>query len=433
MQHQDTLKYLEGLEKIGIKLGLENIKRLLELSGNPERGTPKGMAGPMRFIHIAGTNGKGSTARFITEILKRSGYNVGLYTSPHLERLEERFLVNGNCISQQRLAGLTLYYQKLIRKEKDFFPTYFEVTTAIAIKYFASKKADICVMETGLGGRLDATNIIKPEVCVITNISRDHMQYLGNRLSDIAGEKFSIIKPGAGVVTSVNQKALVKKLRNICRKNGNSLMVVEEDIKYKLRHADLQGQEFTLNLVKSNTFKIKLLGSHQLINASLAFAAVKMLSRRGFDISLRHIREGLEGTTWPGRFEVIQSKPYVVLDGAHNPDAVKKLKQTLEDFFSNRKIILVLGIMADKEWAHIIKLIAPVAREIVTCQIESKRACSSASIAREAKRFNSNIIDGGSVKNAISMAQERVGKEDVICVTGSLYVVGEARRFLKLA
>ncbi|MBL7170671.1 MAG: bifunctional folylpolyglutamate synthase/dihydrofolate synthase [Candidatus Omnitrophica bacterium] len=430
MDYNETLKYLEHLEIIGIKLGLENIKKLLLLSGNPAK--------PMRFVHIAGTNGKGSTARFIAEILKRSGYKVGLYTSPHLERLEERFLVNGNCISRERLAGLATYYRELIKKEKDFSPTYFEVTTAIALKYFLDERADICIMEVGLGGRLDATNVINPEVCVITSISQDHMQYLGHRLSDIAGEKFSIIKPGVCVVTSIRERLLIKKLKDICQRSKNPLMVVGEDIEYKLHKADLHGQIFSLNKTQP-PFKIKLLGTHQLINASLAYGAVKMLSQRGFNITLEHIREGLEETTWPGRFEVLagrQSHPFrgspsIVLDGAHNVAAIKRLKETLGSFFPAKKILLVLGIMADKDWSHIIRAIAPVAREVVTCQIQSKRACPSKDIAREAKRFNSNVTDGGSVEDAISMARDRAGKEDVICVTGSLYVVGEARKFLK--
>jgi len=439
VNYNEALRYFNRLEMVGIKLGLENIKRLLLLSGNPEKGTPKGMAEPMRFIHIAGTNGKGSTARFIAEILKASGYKVGLYTSPHLERLEERFLVNGNCISQEQLAALTSYYHELIKKQKDFSPTYFEVTTAIALKYFLDERADICVMEVGLGGRLDATNIIKPEVCVITSIGQDHMQYLGHRLSDIAGEKFSIIKSGAGVVSSISQRELIKKLKDICQKNGNSLMLVGEDIEYNLQHADLQGQIFTLNKT-ALPFRIRLLGRHQLINASLAFGAVMMLTHRGFNITLEHIREGLEGTSWPGRFEVLagrQSHPFrgspcIVLDGAHNLDAIKQLKNTLRDFFPNKRIVLVLGIMVDKDWSHIIRAIVPVAREVITCQIESERACPSRDIAREAESFNSNVIDCGSVKDAVSMARERAGEEDVICITGSLYVVGEARRILKL-
>jgi dihydrofolate synthase/folylpolyglutamate synthase len=424
MNYNETLKYFEHLEMFGIKLGLQNIKKLLSLSGNPEKN--------LRFVHIAGTNGKGSTAVFIAEILKASGYRVGLYTSPHLNRFEERILLNGNYISRPSLTALTNYYRELIEKERDFSPTYFEIATAIALKYFSEKKVEIVIMEAGLGGRLDATNIIKPEVCVITGISRDHTRFLGNRISDIAEEKFSIIKPGAGVVAYLEQRPLRKRLKDICKRGRNSAMFVGEDINSNLRKTSLGGQVFTLSPARCRV-KIKLLGRHQLINAGLAFGATRILSGRGFNINLSHIRKGLEQAVWPGRFEILKTRPYIVLDGAHNLEAIKKLKETLSYYFSDRKIILVLGIMSDKDWPRMSRAIASLAAGVVTCSIESSRAHPAESIARAVRKVNKDVIACGTLREAVSAALDRAGKKDVICITGSLHVVGEARRFLKLA
>ena len=419
MNYLETLKYFEALERVGIKLGLENIKKLLFLSGNPEN--------ELNFIHIAGTNGKGSTAAFMAEILKTSGYRVGLYTSPHLVRFEERISVNGKLISEERLAKLATYYRDLIEKEKDFSPTFFEVTTALAFKYFAEEKVKIGIMEVGMGGRLDATNVIKPEVAVITKLSQDHVQYLGQRLSDIAGEKFSIIKPGVAVVAGVDQKILKEKLKEICAGNKNPLTLLGENIEYRLIKSDLSGQEFE---VKGERFKIKLLGLHQLDNAALAIAGVEILRERGYNITLAHLRGGLEKTDWPGRFEVAGTKPYIILDGAHNLEAVKKLKEALGYYFPKKGIVLVLGIMADKNWPLMVRILTPLARLVITGQVAGERACPSEKLGHEALRFTKEVIMCPSIREALAKAMERAGKDEVICVTGSLYVVGEAKQVL---
>lgn len=424
MNYRETLIYLERLEQIGIKLGLENINRLLLLSGRPER--------KLRFVHIAGTNGKGSTAAFMAEILKYAGYRVGLYTSPHLNRFEERIVINGTSIGPRRLASLATYYKCLIEKERSFSPTYFEVSTAMAIKYFSEEDVDICIMETGLGGRLDATNIIKPEVCIITSISQDHMQFLGYRLSDIAREKFSIIKPGADVVAYLKEALLKRELKRICRRYKNLLILVDEDIEYNIVERSLVRQVFTLQIDGRDVFfKLRLLGDHQVINACLAFGGINILSSKGVNVNLQHIRKGLENTYWPGRFEIINRRPYIVLDGAHNTEAIKRLRDTLRVYFPDRELVLILGVMADKDWRSIIKELTPGARMVLACDIESKRACPAEVIARESRRFNMDVNAFGSVKEAIDMAMEKAGDNDIICITGSLYLVGEARKIFK--
>lgn len=435
MNYPETLNYFEALERIGIKLGLENIKKLLSLSGNPES--------ELDFIHIAGTNGKGSTAAFMAEILKASGYRVGLYTSPHLVRFEERISLNGIPISEERLAKLATYYRDLIEKEKDFSPTFFEVTTALAFKYFAEEKVKIGVMEAGMGGRLDATNVIKPEAAVITSLSQDHVQYLGQRLADIAGEKFSIIKPGVAVVAGVGQKILKEKLKEICARNKNPLTLLGKDIQYRLFKSDLTGQEFEIHphtqldyghsskwLGVGARLKIKLLGLHQLDNAVLAIAGVEILRERGYNITLPQLREGLRNTSWPGRFEKVSTRPYIILDGAHNLEAVKKLKEALRYYFPRRGIVLVLGIMADKNWPLMVRTLAPLARLVITGQVSGERACPSEKLGQEALRFTKEVIMSSSIREALATALDRASEEEVICVTGSLYVVGEAKQAL---
>jgi dihydrofolate synthase/folylpolyglutamate synthase len=406
------------LQKYGIKFGLSSTLRLLKRLGlNHQRG---------RYLHIAGTNGKGSVAAMLSAILARAGYPVGLFTSPHLVEFQERYRLRDEEVSEAGLLALINEVRAAVDETEP--PTFFEFAAAMAFLYFLQEGADPIILETGMGGRLDATNIVHPLVSVITNISKDHQDYLGDSLLAIAGEKAGIIKPGAPLVTSARQKRVVRLLQSRCQELGAPFYLGGVDFRTRGRRGrfDYQGLELRLD-----SLSLSLTGRHQYRNAALALAVVELLRRDGFSISQEAIREGLRMTRWPGRLEQVPQDPRVLLDGAHNPAAARALAQTLKQTHMNGRLIMVLGIMADKDLETILARLLPLAQVAIFTQPRYFRAATPQDLAARAQPYNLETLTVPRVAEAVRRAQSLAGPQDKIVVTGSLYTVGEAKEYFE--
>ena len=429
--YTEALDYIYDLTKYGIKLGLENIKYLLYLLGNPHK--------KLKIIHVAGTNGKGSTASLISSILKSDGYKVGLYTSPHLVDFTERIKINQKPISRKKVSELLERIKPLIEKVSQTppygHPTFFEVITSLAFFYFYEEKVDFLVLEVGLGGRLDATNVTEPLVSVITHVDYDHMDKLGDSLEKIAREKGGIIKPGGIVISSKQYDEVYKEIKKIADDKNSLIYSTGKEINYKVVKSDIQGVIFDLKGIYHHykNLHTPLLGRHQADNATTAIAAVEALKMKGTDISQKAIRDGLEKVKWTGRLEIVRNNPTIILDGAHNPNGAKIMHQALEEIFSYRYLTLVLAIFADKDYKKMIEVLAPGADLIIATKAENPRAASPQAISKEAAKYiNENkIIAIENIPQAINYALSNSKEDALICITGSLYTVGEAKKYFK--
>ena len=447
MSYSGTINYLYNLQKHGIKFGLENISRLMSSLGNPHES--------FLSVHVAGTNGKGSVSAIIASVLRNAGLKVGLFTSPHLVSFTERIRINGEEITESDVIGLTEEIRSIVERRGDFSPTFFEVVTAMALMYFKRKKVDIAVIEVGMGGRLDATNIIIPEVSVITNISYDHREFLGGTLKEIAHEKAGIIKDGVPVVVSYQEPEAMEVIERKAIEKGARLYVYGRDFSSVLRREDLSGICFDYR--SSDSFAIHdlvlpFIGEHQMQNASVAIKAAMIVlkncnalcvmrdeSRKNSlnslpitNYSLR-IREGLENVSWPGRLEIVKEDPLILIDGAHNPAAAEALSKALKKYFSGRykRIIIVLGIMGDKDVKGIMEPLLPLASEIILTSPEYSRAASPEKLASTAASLGFfNVRIALTVKDAIGMATDLAHDApdpSLIVITGSFYTIGEAK------
>lgn len=414
-----AIAWVFDLQKFGIKFGLSSTLDLLARLGLPYQ--------EGRYLHIAGTNGKGSVAAMLSAVLNLAGYPVGLYTSPHLVSMRERFRLRDREIPADGLLYLINRVRSVVDAAEP--PTFFEFVTAMAILYFLEEKADPIILETGMGGRLDATNIVEPVVSVITNISRDHQDYLGRGLLAIAGEKAGIIKAGAPLVTYATQKSVLDLLRRTCRELGTPLYQGGVDFKAQGRgegRLNYHGLEKDLH-----GLSLSLTGRHQYRNAAVALAVLELLAGRGFAIGEADIREGLQQTCWPGRLEQVSQDPRILLDGAHNPGAALALAQALKNTRGNGRLLLVMGIMADKEVDTILARLLPLAQTVIFTQPQYFRAATPADLARRAAPFNLETIQVPRVAEAIKRAQSLAGPEDRIVITGSLFTVGEAKEYFE--
>lgn len=407
-----SLQYLYGLEKSGIVLGLDNISWLLGLLENPER--------DFSSIHVGGTNGKGSVVSMLTEVLKNTGYRTGMYTSPHLVDFTERIRVNGEPIRDQEVVALTDRIRELASQSKDPHQfSFFDFTTAMAFLYFKEKMVDWAVVEVGMGGRLDSTNAIHPTVSVIMNVAMDHMEYLGHNIRQIAAEKAGIIKEGVPVVTGTSGEAL----EVIKEKAGDKsrVFVLGQDFSYE-KHGDqcmsYRGLQWDLEGVA-----IGLPGDHQLGNAAIALCVAELLSRSGWDLPPDAVTTALSAVEWPGRLEMAAQNPPVLLDAAHNPHGARSLAAFLKTHYADKRIILVFGVMKDKDWKEILNLLSPLASDIILTKPAIERAASPELLALSAP----GATVAGDVKSALSLARKRAVEGDIIVVTGSLYTVGEAK------
>jgi len=430
MNYESSLQALSSRNEFSIKLGLENIQTLLQLLGNPHKLFPS--------IHIAGTNGKGSVACFAATILKQAGYRTGLYTSPHLIEFRERIQINGKMISKKRvLEGLKNIFKKidaLQSKNKTFSPTYFEIVTALAFDTFAKEKIDIALIETGLGGKWDSTNVCLPKVCVITQIAKDHQKYLGKDLKSISLEKGGIIKKNVPVVVSVNKKIPVQVLTQLAQSkkakmihsSSNFNHIKNDSLENERFHFKNNGWEF-LNL------KTKMLGSHQIENASAALAALGILNQEGFTIPESAVRKGLSLAQWPGRFHVWQKNPPLILDGAHNVEGLKRLFSNLKEK-NCLSPIFIFGMMKDKETGAMIQLFKNNSDTLFLTQSQTIKSLSVSDLAIKFQKaqYKGRIFTYKNVSTALFKAQKRASQEKrALVVCGSLYVVGEALSALK--
>jgi dihydrofolate synthase/folylpolyglutamate synthase len=405
------------LQKFGIKFGLSSTLSLLARLGLSYR--------EGRYIHIAGTNGKGSVAAMLSAILTRAGYPVGLFTSPHLISFNERYRLRDQEVSAERLLALINEVRAAVDIAEP--PTFFEFATAMAFLYFLQEGAGPIILETGMGGRLDATNIVQPLISVITNISRDHQEHLGAGLLAIAGEKAGIIKPGAPLVTMARQKQVLTLFRNRCQEVDAPLYQGGVDFKSRGQ----SGGVFDYFGLKQqiNGLTLNLKGRHQYGNAAVALAAVELLSEAGFPVSEAAIREGLLAARWPGRLEQLPQDSRIWLDGAHNPAAALILAQNLKPARANGRLILVMGVMADKDVDTILARLLPLAQTVIFTQPQYFRAATTKDLAQRAQPYGLEIMQVSQVAAAVRQAQSLAGPRDRIVITGSLYTVGEAKEY----
>ncbi len=427
MNYSKTIEYLNNLERFGIQLGLERITRLLELLGNPHQ--------DLKCIHVAGTNGKGSTTTFIGEILKNAGFKVGIYTSPHFVSFTERITINSIPIPEVEVAKIISEKILPVIKILPSHPTYFEIATALAFLYFAQEKVDFAVLEVGLGGRLDATNVVTPLVSVITSIGLEHQDVLGETIEKIAGEKAGIIKQGVPVVTSAHQPEVLKVIEKVAKLKDAKLYQVGRDIKFVIK-------QFPANSNSNYQFSVKgilkeycglqtsLLGYHQVINAAVAISAIEVLQKQyGFKITTRDIKNGLLQARIRGRLELIKKAPYILLDGAHNPPSAAVLRKAWDDYFSNMKLILVLGILQDKDVGGMVKELLQGNKNlklVIITQPKINRSSAPAKIYDEVSKYTNKIHIRSPVAEGIKYAEAIAESMDLICITGSLYTVAEA-------
>ena len=402
--YPEAIQFLYGLRLFGAKLGLENTFRLAALAGHPEK--------RLRFIHVAGTNGKGSTCAMLESIYRQAGLRTGLFTSPHLVSFRERIQVRREFISEQDIVRLVGKFRKLLAEfPHDHHPTFFEVVTVMALDFFAEQNCDLVIWETGLGGRLDSTNIVTPLVCAITNIALDHQQWLGDTLEKIAFEKAGIIKPGIPVATAADEPKALAVIRDAASQKNAPLTIADTTPAGRLPDA------------------LSLRGEHQKRNAALALAVVNLLQKQ-IPISGQQIENGLRQVQWPGRLQLLERPDgrKLLLDGAHNIAGAKVLREAVEKDFQTGKRTLILGILGDKDWRQICEILAPLAVEILTVPVSSQRTANPDDLTKACRAANpsANIL----VCHSLSEALQKVVGSQFIILTGSLYLIGEALELL---
>lgn len=418
MDIESLLQELYGLERFGIKLGLGTVRELLRRVGNPQDAFPA--------IHVTGTNGKGSACAFLDSILRKAGRRVGLYTSPHLVRFNERIRVDGRMIGDEDVARLYAEIKphtvEMAAESEAKRPTFFEVTTAMAFRWFAERSVEVAVVEVGMGGRMDATNVVRPAAAVLTRIGLEHTENLGRSVERIAREKSGIVKAGVPVVT-VEQPAL-PVIDAAAREAEAPLTVVGRDVRYDAERPGLDGTDVTFRDGGGLRARVPLLGRFQPENAAIAYATA-MAVRDRFGLKDDHIRKGIEDTTWPGRLHVYRREPLVLVDGAHNAPAAEALAASITDLLPNRKVILVAGILRDKDLPRMAAALGPLAVRVVATRPDSKRAFPSADV-RTAFEGYAPASESPSVHDAVRGVLARAGPDDAVLVTGSIYTAGEA-------
>ena len=430
MDYEDAIAFLQELGKFGIRVGLERSFALSRETGTPELNYP--------IVHVAGTNGKGSVAAMTESVLRASGFRVGLYTSPHLSSYTERIRVGGRPISKSRLARLISELEPIFRKiseDPDLGPpTEFEMGTAIAFLYFAQEKVDFAVVEVGLGGRLDSTNIVTPKVSAITNISLEHTGILGDTLEEIAREKAGIIKNGVPVVVGRQDSRALKVIQEIAKERAAETLVFGVDIKCQRRAWSGDGQSFLVRVGDKvyDPLTIPLIGAHQVENAAVAIGVIEVLCQLGVDIQDQAVTGGLLRVRWPGRLEVLQREPLVIVDGAHNMDGIRRLRETIPEVVGNRRVTAVVGISKDKPGSEMVSEISRFAHGFIATKALSSRSgvIEPSDLANLAERegVQAEVIEDP--HQAVERGLEQVGNDGALVVCGSIYLVGNVRRHL---
>ncbi len=422
--YDQCLKEMFSLHRFGIKLGLDGIRHILSHLKHPEK--------TFSCIHIAGTNGKGSIASGLASILQSSGYKVGLYTSPHLIRFNERITINGIEVTDEEIVSSFEAVKAIPKTDREL--TFFEYTTAMALHLFGRSKVDWAIIETGMGGRLDATNALSPALSIISNISMEHRFYLGNTIAEITGEKGGIIKHNTPVVTGVTQKSAVDVLKRIASEKSAPLYRLGEH--FKVRRSKKNGQFLYSGIDHQwKEMRTGLPGSHQIDNASLILAACEILMQQGLPLDLDQIKNCLATYSWPGRLEIIDAKPNVIpeiiIDGAHNLMAARKLGKFLHQEYSHKKITLVIGILDDKPFESIMQSLLPYCTRVILTEPDIDRSLSPETLIPYTKAIVKDTVIVKKVASAVTHAIATTTPDEVICIAGSLYVVGEAKQTLQ--
>ena len=426
MKYEEAMKYITEVGNFGSNYGLERTYKLLEYLDNPEK--------DLKLIHIAGTNGKGSTTSMITEILMGEGYKVGMYTSPFIEEFEERIQINRNNIPKESLAILMDEIKVAVDKviEAGYnHPTEFEIITVLMLLYFKKENIDFGVIEVGLGGTLDSTNVITPILQVITSISFDHTNLLGNTLEEIAGEKAGIIKKEIPTVIYPQQEEALKVIKNKCLEMGSDLYIANNE---NLKFENVVNRDKPYQLLKYNNeidILLPLLGEHQIINLSVAMKAIEVLNNRNItDISVGSIVKSIKNVTWKGRLEVLSNNPYVVIDGAHNIQGIETLSRNIKKYFKYNNLYLILGILADKDVDEMVKVITPMAKKVYAVTPNSIRAELAEDLKNEIIKYNENCQAYDDYKEAYLSALNNADENDLVLASGSLYMIGDMRRII---
>lgn len=422
MLYEEARVYLDSVSKYGSVLGLDSIRNLLEELGNPQK--------ELTFIHIAGTNGKGSILAYLSTILTEAGYRTGRYISPTVMEYLERFQIDGAFMEKEELAQLTCRVkevaERLVEAGKPS-PTVFEIETAMAFLYFKQKKCEFVVLEAGLGGLLDATNVIEnTKLCVFASVSMDHIGVLGNTLEEIARDKAGIIKSSSEVVTGRQQPCVSEVLEEAARAKGCRITIAEPE-KIQVLEQSLEVQKFSYG--EFETMKIHLAGQHQIENAVTVLEAVRALRRQGVRIEEEAVRKGLERTKWPGRLMVLGRHPLVIADGAHNEDAVKRLAENLDIYLKGKKVTAVLGVFKDKEYEKMIQLIAPYLDYVYTIDLPNKeRTLEKERLCEILGKYEIEAETAVYIEEALTLAKKRAGEDGTVLAFGSLSYLGEVIR-----
>jgi dihydrofolate synthase / folylpolyglutamate synthase len=413
--YHEAITFLYSLERFGILLGLDNIRHLLEKLDNPQHRFP--------VVHVAGSNGKGSTASLITGILRESGLKTALYTSPHLNDFRERIRLNGSLVTKEALVASTEKVRKLFDPERT---TFFEFTTAVAFDCIAQAKPDVAVIEVGLGGRLDATNTVRPMVTVITDISREHEDYLGTGLAAVATEKAGIIKKGIPLVTGASRKEARSVILQVAKDRQAPVKEFGRDFK-GMRTGNERFSYTSASLALADLAPT-MAGSYQIKNASLAIAAIEELIALGYPITEKSLRAGIAGTQFPGRFELLRKEPDVVIDGAHTVEGMRLLKSTVRRMFPGKRPLLLLGMLGDKDFEKLTGIIVPVGQKAVCVKPQGDRALDPERLAEEVRRFGISATTAPTVEEGFAALMEEASRDDLILAAGSLYMIGPVRR-----
>lgn len=414
MNIDETLSYIHAVCWRSSIPGLERIRALLALMGDPQK--------DMKFIHVTGTNGKGSTCAIMASILRAAGYRTGLYTSPFLIRFNERMQVDGRQITDDELCEITAQVRPLA-DSLDPHPTEFEMVTAIAFAYFARHNCDIVVCEVGMGGEFDATNVIPaPEGAVFCNIGLDHTQYLGDTIEKIAATKAGIIKPGCDAVLYRQTASAEEIIRQRCERLGVPLHLADFD-GIRLESAGLEGQVFDWEELTG--LRLPLLGRHQLCNAAVALTAIRVLQARGWAITDSHIRRGLASTDWPGRFQIIGHDPLFIIDGGHNPQCIQALEQNIRDYLPGRPLTVLTGVMQDKDYHCMYRGVAPYANSFITVTPDNPRSLPAGELAAYIRELGCSATACGTIREGVALALEQAGPDGTVLCYGSLYLIGD--------
>ena len=417
MEYGEVIDYILQMEKFGVKLGLSNISRFLSYLGNPQNSYPS--------IHVAGTNGKGSTVAIMEAILTAAGHRVGVYTSPHLVDFRERIKINGRFVEKR---FVTDFFNSHRKKIESMPITFFEAVTAMAFEYFKREKVEIALIETGLGGRLDATNVITPAVSIITNVETEHTQWLGFKVQQIANEKAGIVKPGVPVITAAVNHDARRVIKQICEQNKSKLISVFDETQWIIKTITRDDTELDI-FTRSNKYynlRLALPGRHQLENAICALIGVEVFEQQtGMKSSSVAVAAGFRNVKWDGRLQRVSTSPEIILDVAHNPAALNRIREYFKEFYDGKRIIAVFGILSDKDYHNMLKELDRIANIIILTRPMTDRAADPNILAEDIAKIHTNFQVIPMVRDAYQSARELCRPDEVILVTGSHYTVGE--------